>query len=273
MAEGDHHGGSNCTADNYTPLTDAQRIVLVIVHYLTFVLTAWLVWAFVRKYDIIKNRTWSPVLLLTGFIWLQLAAAFEIGNHYYVNEFQLYDPESDLINASFSFFNFGAQDIMALGLRKKGVPLWRKIDYKPCCNKSAVLNGISMVIDFLFIILIPLRPIVYAFVGRQLSVTILSPFGALAGIFILLRVYYNLGPNGYTLGGGIGFFFLAILGVILNSVYRTTCIEAVHIGIGGSFITSCIPLAIALEFAQDLPPNRDDTAEADVEDGEKEEEA
>lgn len=191
---------------------------------------------------------------MTGFVWLQLAAAFEISNHFYVNQWQLYEPISDLINGSFSFLNFGAQDLNALSLRKKGTPLCRPMDN--LCSKDGILNLIAMLGDFLFIVLIPLRPIVYATLGREASVTILSPLGAFAGIFTLFRLWFNLGPNAYTKWGGIFFFVFAMLGVGMNALYQGTCIEFVHLGIGGAFITSVIPFGIAIlnvEY-ESLPP-------------------
>ena len=43
---------------------------------------------------------------------------------------------------------------------------------------------------------------------------------------------------------------LVILGVIFNAVYRATDAEWVHIFIGGSFVSSTIPLGIAFLNAE-----------------------
>ena len=199
---------------------------------------------------------------MTGFVWLQLGAAFEIGNHFYINDWQLYEPISDLINASFSFMNFGAQDLNALGLRKKGLPLVRPIDN--LFSTDGLLNVIAMIGDFLFVVLIPIRPIVYAAVGRQASVAILSPLALFSGLFTLFRLWFNLGPNKYTKWGGILFFVFAMLGVAMNFVYRATCIEFVHLGIGGSFIVSVIPFAIAILNAEYESPTPVDVEEGGI---------
>ena len=111
---------------------------------LTFVTCTFALWALSKKYDVLAARIWSPFLLMTGFVWLQLGAAFEIGNHFYINDWQLYEPISDLINASFSFMNFGAQDLNALGLRKKGLLSRRPARIQLCRSGSldiGILRG------------------------------------------------------------------------------------------------------------------------------------
>jgi len=256
----DANEGTYCETDELVPLTDAQRTTVIVVHYLAFVTCTFALWALSKKYDVIKTRIWSPFLLMTGFVWLQLAAAFEIGNHFYINDWQLYEPISDLINASFSFLNFGAQDLNALSLRKKGLPFVRPID--KIFSINGLLAAIAMIADFLFIVLIPIRPIIYAAVGRQASITILSPFAALSGLFTLFRLWFNLGPNLGSKWGGIFFFVFAMLGVAMNAVYRATCIEFVHLAIGGSFIFSVVPFGIALNAAEHESP-----APIDVEEG------
>mmetsp|Transcript_3716 Transcript_3716/g.8873 ORF Transcript_3716/g.8873 Transcript_3716/m.8873 type:complete len:275 (-) Transcript_3716:1726-2550(-) len=253
-------GGNSDCGDSYVPLTDTQRYIVIVAHYCAFLTCTFALWAYVRNFDVIRSRIWSPFLLMTGFVWLQLAAAFEIGNHFYINDWQLFEPISDLINGSFNFLNFGAQDLNALSLRKKGVPLCRKID--KLCSKDGILNVIGMFGDFLFICLIPIRPFIYAFLGRELSVQILSPLGAFAGIFTLFRLWFNLGPNTYTMLGGIFFFIFAMLGVGANAWYNATCIEFVHLGIGGSFITSVIPFGIAILNAElEASPPEDEEEE------------
>ena len=72
----------------------------------------------------------------------------------------------------------------------------------------------------------------------------------MAGLFTLFRVWFNLGPNVYTKVGSILFFVLVIFGVVFNAVYQATDAEWVHIFIGGSFVSSTIPLGIALLNAE-----------------------
>ena len=248
MSDNEGKDESYCAPDEIIFLTDTQRTIVIVVHYIAFVTCTFALWAYTKNYDVIRSRIWSPFLLMTGFVWLQLGAAFEIANHFYINKWQLYEPVSDLINASSSFMIFGAQDLNALSLRKKGLPLCRPID--KLLSIDGLLNTVAMLGDFLFIILIPIQPIIYYTIGRQASATVLSPLGAFSGIFTLFRLWFNLGPNKYTKWGGILFFVFAILGVAMNGVYRSTCIEFVHIYIGGSFVTSVIPFGIAILYAE-----------------------
>jgi len=86
---------------------------------------------------------------------------------------------------------------------------------------------------------------VYGLAGRQVAVTALSPLASVGGLFALFRIWYNLGPNKATMLGGIFYFVLAMIGVIMLAVYQSTGAEYVHLFIGGSFIASVIPLTIA----------------------------
>jgi len=228
-----------------TPLTDTQRNIIIVLHYLTFVAVTFALYAYYKTYAIFLNRIWSPFILLIALTWLEIGPAFEIGNHFYVNNWQLFDSQADLINASFSFFNFGSQNLLALSLRKKGLPLLRK--------GESLLEWVVILFDGLFVLLTVAQPFVYVYLGRDTSVTFLSPIGALAGICTLFRVWFNLGPNNYTKWGGILFFTLAICGVIALQVYRTTQLEWVHAFIGGSFVSSVIPLSIGFLNAEMLP--------------------
>lgn len=246
----DENTDSGYCSEN-TPLTDSQKNIVIVAHYATFVVCTFALYSFNKKYDVLKSRIWSPFLLMIGLVWLQVGPAFEIGNHFYVNDWELFESQADLINASFSFFNFGAQNLNALGLRKKGVNLCRPIDN--LCSCASILDLVILLGDWLFIVLTFVQPIVYVTLGRDASVTLLSPFGAVAGIFSLFRLWFNLGPNKYTKWGGILFFVFAILGVVMLQVYRSTCIEFVHVAIGGSFVTSVIPFSVAILNAEYLP--------------------
>ena len=92
----------------------------------------------------------------------------------------------------------------------------------------------------------------YGVAGRSVANTALSPIAGVAGLFTLFRVWKNLGPNRWTLWGGIGFFALAIMGVVSFSIYNSTEAEWVHIFIGGCFVCSTFPLSAAFYHAQSL---------------------
>jgi len=230
-----------------TPLTDVQRNIVIVTHYMTFVVVTGAIYVFLKKYEVLQTRIWSPFLLLLALTFNEIGPAFEIGNHFYVNNWELLNPESDLINASFFFLNFAAQNLLALSLRKKGLPLVRPIE---CSFPDGIIDAIAMLGDFLFIILVPITPLVYIFFGRGTATSTLSPLAAVSSIWSLLRAWKNFGPNKYTKWGSIAYFVLAMLGVVMLAVYKSTCIEFVHVAIGGSFVSSLIPFSIALLNAE-----------------------
>jgi len=233
-------------------LTDTTRVIVAIVHYCTFPVISTCIYAISRNFDVFSKRIWSPFWLLQALIALELAAAFEIGNHYYVNEWQLFDPESDLINGSFFVCNFAAQNILALSLRKN-LPFFRR--------GRSFLDWVNIIVDPLLIVLVILPPIVYGTAGRKTATTALSPIAAIAGVFTLFRVWKNLGPNTATLVGGILFLVLVLCGVSANAIYRATDAEWIHIFIGGSFISSAIPLAVAFFNIEDKDMDNDEDYE------------
>ena len=109
-----------------TPLSDTSRTIIIVIHYSVFPAVGFAIYALMKNIHVLPERIWSPFLLMTTLTWLQMAAAFEIANHFYVDNWQIYDPQADLINGSFSFFNFGAQNLLALSLRKKDLTFYRK---------------------------------------------------------------------------------------------------------------------------------------------------
>lgn len=247
------------------PLTDTQRTVVTVVHYLAFVFGAVIVWAFLRRIDTLRNRIWSPFLLLTGLIWLQVATALEIGNHYYEGNWELAGFPSDLVNGSFYFFNFGAQYLNSLGLRRKGLPFFRwpsRKDGEPMWR--LLLDATALLFDMLMVIGVVSTAPLYAALGRDSAISLISAFGAIAGVGTVFRLWKNLGPNSYTLWGGMLFLAFALLGVGMASVYMNTGIEWLHVFIGLSFVTSLIPFTVAILHAEDLEPDGEDE-EVDLE--------
>lgn len=237
---------NNTNNDDYLgegiPLNDTTRAIVIAVHYAAIPLVTFLFWAFLEKHHIFKKRIWSPFLLVIALTWLLIGPVFEIGNHFYIDNWQLYDPQSDLINGSFNFFNFGAQNILALSLRTRN----QKFIRRPSGGGFRLIGDIlAIILDPILAVLVIINPVVYGVAGRETANTSLSPLAAIAGLFTLFRVWRNLGPNYYTLCGGIGFFSLAIFGVIFFSVYNSTGVEWIHILIGGSFVSSTIPLGVA----------------------------
>ena len=255
---GSHHSSS--FDDDYrgdgTPLNDTTRIIVIIVHYLTIPAVTFAIWAVMRKMSIFEQRIYSPFLLIVTLTWLLQAAAFEIGSHFYIDNWQIYDPMSDLINGSFSFFNFGAQNTLAVSLRKKDLPFFRR--------GENFLDWLAIICDPLLCALVIVNPIVYATAGREVSNSTLSPIASVAGLYTLFRVWYNLGPNLSTKLGGIFFFVCVILGVIMLMVYNATDAEFVHIFIGGSFVSSIIPLSIAFLNAELEKGEKDEDKEVEV---------
>jgi hypothetical protein len=217
-------------------------------------------YAFYKKSDIIHQRIYSPFILLMGLVWLQLGTAFEIGSHNYTSDWGLEIQTTDLINGSFSFFNYGANNINAIALKKKGVPLLRcpKLGFdKGIVN--GLVNGLVDVIanlgDLYLAAATISQPILYMMLGREGSNSILIPASTFAGVFTLLRLWQNLGPNKYTFWGGTLYLVLALSGVFFNVLYSMICVEFLHVAIGGSFVSSMIPFTVALWNAELPGPN------------------
>lgn len=246
---GFHHSNEETyeqQVDGLVPLTAATRAVVVVAHYLAIPCLTLVVYAFVTKIHRLEGRIYSPFFLLTAVTWLLMATSFEIGNHFYVDNWQLYNPQADLINGSFFFFNFGAQNLLAMGLRRKTIP--KGSDSTIVQWKTLAPLGIDSILAILIIV----NPIVYGVAGRSTAVSALSPLASLAGIVIFWRTWRNLGPNWYTLVGGVGFLVFVLLGVGMLAVYRATQVEWVHALIGGSFVVSTLPLALAIWNVQEI---------------------
>lgn len=258
---------TNATGDVFVavPLTDDQRTIVAVIHFLVFVVGAVSIWAFLYKLDTLKKRIWSPYFLLMGLIFFQIAGAFEIGNHYYEGDWELAGFPSDLINGSFYFFNFGATYLNALGLRNKDVPIFRP---PLLCAKGFVaglLDFLAMAFDLILVAGFVLTAPFYATAGREDSSGILSAFAAIGGIATLFRIYYNLGPNRGTLIGGLGWWAMIMAGIVLTSVYKETGYEWLHAVLGSFFVFSLIPITVTILCATDVNNSDSDASNEDTE--------
>jgi len=241
-------------------LTDGERIVVIIAHYLAFPACTLAMYALYKKMDIIQQRIYSPFTLMVGLVCIQLGLAFEMGNHHYTTDWGLKIAKTDLINGSFGFFTFGGNKINAIALKKKGVPLLRCPDFS-----KGIINGlvdlVAIIGDLFLLIATIIQPLLYVMLGRagSNSVSILS--STVAGVFTLIRLWQHLGPNTYTFWGGTLFFVLVLSGVGFNVLYSMICVEFLHVAIGGSFVGAMIPFTIALWNAELPGPTDVDSGE------------
>lgn len=258
---------TNATGDVFVavPLTDDQRTIVAVIHYLVFVVGAVSIWAFLYKFDTLQKRIWSPYFLLMGLIFFQIAGAFEIGNHYYEGDWELAGFPSDLINGSFYFFNFGATYLNALGLRNKDVPIFRRPLLSAKGFVAGLLDILAMIFDLILVAGFVLTAPFYAAAGREDSSGILSAFAAIGGIATLFRLYYNLGPNCGTLIGGLGWWAMIMVGIVLTSVYKETGYEWLHAVLGSFFVFCLVPITIAILCATDVINSDSDASNEDTE--------
>jgi len=196
---------------------------------------------------------------------MQLAAAFEISNHYYVGNFELQDIPKDFVNGVYHFFYIAATYLNALGLRNKSVPFCRFPSFVGNCS-GGFLNLLVMLFDLFMVVGIFITLPIYFSAGRLVTRSIISGFAAIAGVGILFRLWRNLGPSRGTLLGGIFYFFFAILGVVMEVVCLSTGVEWVHALIEGCFLASLIPFTCAILCAVEVDSKQ--TEEGDGDDGE-----
>lgn len=238
------------------PLLPWQRTAVIVAHYLTFVTGTLSLFVCYAKLDILKQRIWSPFLLILSLVWLQIAPAFEIGAHEYEADWELKEAPSDMINASFSFFNFGGVCLLAISLRSAGVPFFRKPSFDSG-TIAGIIDTVTLAADLILAITIIAEPFLYIALGRQGSQELVVPVNSAGGILCLFRLWLNVGPNKFTLGGGIGYLVLTLTGVMMLGVYKRECIEFIHVAIGGSFVLSLVPFSIAIWAAEPAKKEED----------------
>lgn len=177
----DDHDDAVAATDDYagggTPLNDVTRPITIAVHYAAIPAVTLCIWAVITRYAVFQRRVYSPFILMVALSWLLIASTFEIANHFYVNNWQLYESQADLINGSFSFFNFGAQNLMAISLRANGTAWLRhccfgcsspaatigvqktqKSHFRGTCSKIG--DWLGFIIDPILLALIVINPIV-----------------------------------------------------------------------------------------------------------------
>jgi hypothetical protein len=178
----------------------------------------------------------------------QIPDAYNV--QFFLSDWELKDGRTDLINASFSFFNFGAIFLNAICLRKLGLKFIRKIDFCSGNLFANILDAVTLVADIVFVIGIFVQPILYIALGGQGSNRILTAGTSAAGVFVVFRLWFNLGPNPYTMWGGLLYIAFVFVGVFSLRYYERVCVEFVHVMIGGGFVLSVVPLSVAIWNAE-----------------------
>lgn len=245
--------GTRC--EESVPLTPTQKTIVILAHYSVFVTVYIGFFCAYTKQDILKQRIWSPLLLFTSLIFLLICPGFEIGDHYFTEPlpWELKEAPSSLINGSFAFFNVGGVCLMALAVRKIGVPFFRVPSFSDNLL-AGILDLVVMLADILVAVVAVAQPFLYATLGRLGAQSYTNPVNAASGILILVRFWQNLGPNKYTAIGGIGYLVATLFGVFSLGRYEDECVEFIHFFIGGSFAVSPIFFSIAVWNAETPPP-------------------
>jgi len=252
MDEGDL-GGDDIRCAESTPLSSTQETIVIIAHYASFVTSYLVFYCIYAKQDILKQRIYSTLLLFTCVIFLSICPGFEIGEHYFTepDPWELKKAPSNLINGSFAFFNVGGVCLTALAIRKIGLPFFRIPSFENVL--AGVLDLVVILADIVIAATIVVQPLLYATRGRLGAQELTTPINAASGILILVRLWKNLGPNRYTLIGGIGYLVFTLSGVFNLSRYKAECDEFIHFYIGGSFALSLVFLSLAIWYAE--PPS------------------
>eukprot|EP00957_Ditylum_brightwellii_P133773 10200308-Ditylum_brightwellii.AAC.1 len=114
----------------------------------------------------------SSIITLTTTLTSQIPDAYN--TQHLVSDWELKEKNKGLINASFSFFNFGAIFLNAICLRKLGLKFIRKIDFSTDNLLANILDAVTLVADIAFVIGIFVKPILHIALGGEGSNRILT---------------------------------------------------------------------------------------------------
>lgn len=229
------------------------EVIAIVAHYCIFPAATFAFHAVLTKYQVFSQRIWSPFFVLISLVIVQVAFAFGISEHYYVSDWYLGDEDHrDLIAGTFSVLNRSFQIVLAIGLRKQGLPLFRL--------GESTLEWTVIVLDLMLLTLIAVFPILYALAGSDVDQLVLTVVLILAGILVTGRIWHNLGPNKYTKVGGVSMFSLVICGAVVFKVYSSTGEEWLHILTTLFLTSSFIPMSIAFRNAESKEPEEEQVA-------------
>merc|ERR1719330_1576965 len=107
-----------------------------------------------------------------------------------------------------------------------------------------------------------LVPILYGVIGREGMSGLPTVATALAGILLAYRLGASLGGAFWMYLRGVIFFLLTNLAVILFNVYKSNGVEYLHMFIGGSFVSSTVPMALCWWYVP--PPSKIDEAQTEA---------
>lgn len=172
----------------YEPITDDTEKIVVAAHFLTIAASFYAAWAVLHKLPILQERIYSVLLIIMGAMALVIADTAELANHLLAGTLdRCWATTDNIVIAQFDIFLPTGLGLIALGVRKEGVPLVR------IPTKSA-LDVLSFVWDVLIIGIVVAIIVLYLHEGRTARFIMLAEdYGALpAGLALFVRLGINL---------------------------------------------------------------------------------
>jgi len=202
---------------------------------------------------------------------LAIGDMVEWASHDLLQEWNMcYDSSSSTIFLFFYIFNGGGCALWAIGLRKKGTSFFRKFTFS--------LDGLSLLVDWLFIVFILLIPVAWYnpygwtfpfrffngtelnhYRGRTVAGSVFVKIASLTSFAQVGRIFTNLGPtdrfDGKYLLLSMAAAFLPLVGVAVDTVMVKSPYQLLHSVLAFSFGASqlCMTYAIFLAVPATKP--------------------
>ena len=172
----------------YKPITDDTEKIVVAAHFLTIAASFYAAWAVLHKLPILQERIYSVLLIIMGAMALVIADTAELANHLLAGTLdRCWATTDNIVIAQFDIFLPTGLGLIALGVRKVGVPLVR-------IPTKTALDVVSFVWDVLIIGIVVVIIVLYLHEGRTARFIMLAEdYGALpAGLALFVRLGINL---------------------------------------------------------------------------------
>jgi len=198
------------------------RWFVILCHWAVFPVCIFALWVIYVKMDVLKERIYSPFLLLVGIMCLAIGSMSEVDNHSFaLNWNACYDTAETLSKLYFYTFVGGGCACLPIGLRKKDLPLVR--------NPTGNFDWYCFLGDWILIIFTIVTPLAWVYKGQVLAQNIFI-ITQCAGLLIgVPYIFLHLGPSRMHLVVGFLSYLSAFVGAVpVNLLLRASGIQLVH---------------------------------------------
>jgi len=227
-----------------------EKWSIIIAHWLPFPVAVIALWCVYVKLDMLKERIYSPFLLMVGILFLAVGSMAEDVNHSTaMNWNACYDSAENFAKLYFYIFVGTGNACMPIALRKKDSPLVR--------TPTDSTAWYFFIGDWFTIIFTAITPLVWIFIDQKTCMRVFV-FTQIGGTAIgIPYIYLNLGPSPMHLVVACVAYLAAFLGSVpIFTWLKMSGMQWVHAVLATTFVIQEGGVFYCVYYVMNPPPKK-----------------